>query len=239
MHRKISKWIIVTVFFSLALAAFVTPARGIFDNTRVQVGTELEYDMTGTECYISWNYDIFINMTYTNTTHAFGNITDTSSNHLLLQNGENLSLSIFVIRNVTDWAQSPNINNHTTSQMLENWDPTHVNTKDSGVYEDTTRDTVSINFTIITNEPTAGEVVQNIKIAWDEITGVLVEYDLVQTNADPQFSGTWSMTLTETSLWGITPEGVPGYPLEMLLVAFAAGICGVFLSKKVRRRASE
>ncbi len=241
MLRKIGKWVTITLFVSLALAAVAAPARGIFSNSQVKVGTELKYGVVGTECYVSWNFGIFMNVTYTNETHAFGNITDTSNDHVLLQNGANISLSIFVIRNVTDWNSRPNINNISTSQMLENWDTTHVNPADTGVYEDVTRNTVSINFTIQTTapQPGAGVVSQNLKITWDNDTGVLVEYDLVQTHpSDQQFSGTWSITLAETTLWGISADVIPSYPLEILLLAVATGICGMLVSKKLRRSAN-
>ncbi len=246
MLRKIGKWVTITLFLSLVVAVFMTPARGNFDNNIVKTvaegaeGVELKYDVTGTECYVSWNFGIFINVTYVNETHAFGNVTDTSDAHNLLPNGKNISLSIFIIRNVTDWHERPNIHNTSDSQLLEHWNDTnYFNAKDSGVYEDVPRDTVSINFTIWTPAPPGGvDVTQNIKIAWDNTTGVLVEYDLVQSAVDPQFSGSWKVTLAETTLWGITTEAVPAYPLEILLITFAASICGLYLSKKMRRCAS-
>ncbi len=243
MLRKIGKWVTITLFLSLVVAVLAVPSRANFSNNEVKVGTELKYDVTGTKCYVSWNFGFFINVTNVNETHAFGKVNDTADDDIdkcqVFPNGDNISLSIYVIRNVTDWEQRPNINNITTSQLLENWDTTHRNLQDSGVYEDTSRSTVSINFTISTNVPGAGEVSQNFKIAWDNTTGVLVEYTLVQTHpSDQQYSGMWSITLAETSLWGIPIGGIPSFPMEILMLAFATGICGVVLSKKMKRCSS-
>ncbi len=236
MLRKIGKWAPYMLFVTLLLGVLAMPARAVFDNALVNDKTDMKYNVSGTECYVSWNFGFTIFVKYVNLTHAFGNLTYWDSNadpeqYKLLPNGDNISLSIYVIRSVTDWKLLPNINNITPSQLLEHWNSTYVNTGDTGLYEDTTRNTVSINFTLWT-----GDVWQNFRIAWDNDTGVLVEYKLVQTHpTDLQFSGTWSITLIETSLWGITTEGIPGYPIGILLITGVAGIYGVFLSKKHRR----
>ncbi len=244
MLRKICKWVTITLFLSLVIAVFTAPpARCEFDNKWVIKGTEIKYDVTGTECFVSWNFGIFINVTDVNLTHAFGDVSDTSDAHNILTNGDNISLSIFVIRNnVSDWKEPPKIHNTTDSQLLEHWNTTYVNFADTGVYEDVTRDTVTINFTIWTPAPPGGvAVTQNIEISWDNTTGVLVEYGIVQYSAeDPQFSGSWRITLSETNIegWGVSTTNIPSFPIEILLLAFATGICGVILSKKMKRCSS-
>ncbi len=243
MLRKIGKckWVMIALFFSLVVAFFAAPARCNFGDTPVEPKAGLKYSVAGTECFVSWNFGFFINVTYVNTTHAFGKVNNTVDDEDLSKNsvipsGENISLSIFILRSVTDWNERPNINNVSESQLLEHWNATYLNTHDSGVYNDLTRNTVSINYNIWTPAPPGGvDVTQNLKIAWDNDTGVLVEYNLVQSAVDPQFSGSWSIILAETTLWGISPEIVPGYPIEILLVTFIASICGFYLSKKMRR----
>ncbi|HMF30375.1 MAG TPA: hypothetical protein VKK79_03110 [Candidatus Lokiarchaeia archaeon] len=235
MQRKRAKWLSFPLFFALILSVTAVPvARATMDNTQVVAGTTLNYSVSGTSAFVSWDFPISILVTYVNDTYAFGNV---SSNNGILQSGENVSLSIFVIRNVMDWHNRPNIHNVTTSQMLEAWDANHLTINSSGIYNDVTRDTVVINFTI--NATVDGQDAQeNFQIAWDHITGVLVEFHLHQTHPEPEYTGTWDVVLSTTNLWALAGPSIAGYPAFMLAIMSLAGIMsGIFLTKKRWRHA--
>lgn len=235
----------IVVFFLLSLILLSSTGISQTERTTLMVGDKMVYEGTSTAAYRMYarSFEIIIEENSTYPIKGMIVFKDNSSNNLT-----NVNLEPFVVR--PQWAAGPEnfpIQNTTQSYMRECWQ--NSTEKNSvleigiigGLFADQERQAVRLsfqyNYTVPNrlNNTINDFVISNIVYIWDYTFGILLQ-QMVQINNlnDSSLTGAYNITLTETSLWSLPTEGIPGYPIMSVGIFMVSTI--TFLMKKINRR---
>ena len=239
----------ITLLIGLITFEFCTVPILAFEKKTISNDDYIVYEGNCTAAYRMYARRTRIVVTNNSTYPMIGRlelVTQEDSTEVVLEATNDYPLAPYII-NASHW--DPGIENcplrgTNTSQsvIIENWITENLHFGVTGIaYGDLDRNstmlTFSYNYTVEDriNPLLLNNVTAKWAYRWDSTLGVLLDSTVDITNHnDSALNGRIAMILQYTSLWGISTDSVPGYPLEIILTVISVTIAGLFII--IRRR---
>jgi hypothetical protein len=209
-------------------------------------GDTLKYQGSSTAAYRMYARSFTITIVDVASSPVKGNITFGSGESAVT--GENLDIQPYVLNR--GWNATPEvfpIMNSSFSYMGLCWQNStelkstlEINII-GGIFADQERSVVRLNYTYQYEIPNRLDGTKNDTVVteqtymWDFAYGILLYQYVDITNLnDTSLTGHYALEMVETSLWALSTEGIPGYPLLAFMIATISTIG--YLSHKNKGR---
>jgi hypothetical protein len=199
--------------------------------TSINNGTTITYSTDSTAAYRMYSKTFRITVT-DNSTQIIKGYLEVHQKDDIWNNKTEEAKLIPYIMNTTNWAAGPENcplygKNESRSLLIEQWLPENLVFDVEGeAYNDVerilTKFSFTYNYTVPNriNSSNTDEVTAKWVYKWDKLTGVMLKSEMTIINYnDSSLDGMINTTLTQTSLWGLTTEGIPGFPTEIVTLA--------------------